>query len=114
VAPVVASTSGGAAARDDAVRARGGRRRLREVRREPGSRRLAIAPPDTLILRQGWSVACERRSHAVPQSYWLQYYRYEFTRARDHTPAWWKRTRVGEYLPVLTRDDPRLGRIAEE
>jgi hypothetical protein len=43
-----------------------------------------------------------------PRAIRAQYYRYAFTRPGDTTGAWWKRTLVGEYLPVLTRDDPRL------
>jgi hypothetical protein len=43
-----------------------------------------------------------------PRALRARYYRYEFTRWGEATDAWWKRTLVGEYLPVLTRDDPRL------
>jgi lipase maturation factor len=33
-------------------------------------------------------------------------YRYEFTRFGES--GWWRRQRLGAYLPALTRDDPRL------
>jgi hypothetical protein len=35
-------------------------------------------------------------------------YRYEFTHPGETGGAWWRRTRVGEYLPPLSRDDPQL------
>jgi lipase maturation factor len=34
------------------------------------------------------------------------YYRYELTGFGE--PGWWRRTRLGSYLPALRRDDPRL------
>jgi hypothetical protein len=37
-----------------------------------------------------------------------RYYRYRFTRFGDASGAWWSRTLVGEYLPPLSLDDPRL------
>ena len=37
-----------------------------------------------------------------------RYYRYQFTKRGDAGSAWWRRTLVGEYLPALSRDDPRL------
>ena len=43
-----------------------------------------------------------------PRAMRARYYRYEFTRLGEPTHAWWKRTLVSEYLPVLSRDDPRL------
>jgi hypothetical protein len=43
-----------------------------------------------------------------PRAIRARYYRYEFTRLGEPTPAWWKRALVGEYLPPLVRDDPRL------
>jgi len=43
-----------------------------------------------------------------PRAIRARYYRYEFTRAGEHARAWWKRTLVSDYLPPLTRDDPRL------
>jgi hypothetical protein len=36
-------------------------------------------------------------------------YRYRFTSFGE--PGWWRRERVGPYLPVLTRDDPALQRF---
>ena len=33
-------------------------------------------------------------------------YHYEFTRLGEKTEAWWRRTRVAEYLPPLSLDDP--------
>src|SRR5439155_24542904 len=35
-------------------------------------------------------------------------YRYEFTRPEEQTKAWWKRTRIGEWLPPFSADDPNL------
>jgi hypothetical protein len=35
-------------------------------------------------------------------------YRYRFTSPGDAKNAWWTRTPAGEYLPALSRDDPRL------
>jgi hypothetical protein len=35
-------------------------------------------------------------------------YRYEFTRVGEPGRAWWRRTLIGEYLPPLSREDPRL------
>jgi hypothetical protein len=43
-----------------------------------------------------------------PRAVRALYYRYEFTRLGEPTRAWWKRALVGEYLPALARDDPRL------
>jgi hypothetical protein len=43
-----------------------------------------------------------------PRALRARYYRYEFTRLGERDRAWWKRTLVDEYLPPLTRDDPRL------
>ena len=38
-------------------------------------------------------------------------YRYEFAPPGDPSGAWWKRTLVGEWLPPLSADDPRLRRF---
>jgi hypothetical protein len=38
-------------------------------------------------------------------------YEYKFTDADDSTRSWWKRRRVGEYLPPLSIDDPGLQRF---
>src|SRR6201999_2017993 len=35
-------------------------------------------------------------------------YRYHFTRLADHSPAWWRRERIGTYLPPISRDDPEV------
>jgi Lipase maturation factor len=43
-----------------------------------------------------------------PRAIRALYYRYRFTRPGEDPAAWWKRTLVSEYLPPLTRDDPRL------
>ncbi|HVD76180.1 MAG TPA: lipase maturation factor family protein, partial [Vicinamibacteria bacterium] len=43
-----------------------------------------------------------------PRAVRARYYRYELTRLGEPTRAWWKRKVVSEYLPALTRDDPRL------
>jgi Lipase maturation factor len=37
-----------------------------------------------------------------------RYYRYRLTARGDPSGAWWSRELVGEYLPALSRDDPRL------
>jgi hypothetical protein len=36
------------------------------------------------------------------------YYRYEFARTDDPGGAWWKRERLGDWIPPLSADDPRL------
>lgn len=38
-------------------------------------------------------------------------WRYAFTRPGDGNPAWWRRTRVGEYLRPIALDDPALVRF---
>ena len=43
---------------------------------------------------------------AAPTLVRASYYRYELTRFGQ--PGWWRRTRLGLYLPPLRRDDPRL------
>jgi len=43
---------------------------------------------------------------ATPTWVRASYYRYELTRFGE--PGWWRRTRLGLYLPALRRDDPRL------
>ena len=43
-----------------------------------------------------------------------RYYRYRFTKPGDAGSAWWSRTLVGEYLPALSRDDPRLVEFLSE
>ncbi len=35
-------------------------------------------------------------------------YRYQFTRIREPTKAWWRRTLIAEYAPPLSLDDPAL------
>jgi hypothetical protein len=35
-------------------------------------------------------------------------WRYEFNRPGDGDPAWWRRTRIGEYLRPIALDDPAL------
>jgi hypothetical protein len=35
-------------------------------------------------------------------------YLYHFTSFSDRSPEWWKRTRVGSYLPPLSADDPQV------
>jgi hypothetical protein len=37
-----------------------------------------------------------------------RYYRYRFTARGEVSGAWWSRELVGDYLPALSRDDPRL------
>ena len=41
-------------------------------------------------------------------------YRYEFARPGDASGAWWKRERLGLWLPPLSADHPTLRRIIEE
>jgi len=43
-----------------------------------------------------------------PRAVRALYYRYELTRLGEPHRDWWKRTLVSDYLPPLTRDDPRL------
>lgn len=38
-------------------------------------------------------------------------YRYEFAAPNDPSGAWWRRTLIGEWLPPLSADDPRLRRF---
>jgi len=45
---------------------------------------------------------------APPRFVRARYYRYRFTRPGDPSGAWWTRELVGEYLPPLSREDPRL------
>jgi hypothetical protein len=35
-------------------------------------------------------------------------FRYEFADPGDVSGAWWRRERIGEWLPPLTREDPRI------
>lgn len=46
--------------------------------------------------------------NAPPRFIWAELYRYEFTNLTDATKAWWKRQRVGTYLPPLSTDHPGL------
>src|SRR6185295_915379 len=46
---------------------------------------------------------------APPRSIRARLYRYEFAPSSEH--AWWRRTLVGEWLPPLAADDPRLLRF---
>jgi hypothetical protein len=48
-----------------------------------------------------------------PRAIRARYYRYRFARSGEDPPAWWDRTLVSEYLPPLTRDDPRLAAYLE-
>ena len=41
------------------------------------------------------------------------YYRYEFAPPGDPDGAWWRRTYLGEWIPPLTGDDPRLQRFLQ-
>jgi len=47
---------------------------------------------------------------APPRWIRASFYRYEFTRDPGH--AWWKRERLGDWLPPLSADDPRLKEVA--
>lgn len=48
---------------------------------------------------------------APPRHIRAELYRYHFAPWRD--PAWWSRTRVGPWLPALSRQDPSLLRFLE-
>jgi hypothetical protein len=48
---------------------------------------------------------------APPRFVRARLYRYAFAPAGDPSGAWWTRTLVGEWLPALSRDDPRLRRF---
>jgi len=45
---------------------------------------------------------------APPRRVRAELYRYEFLRAGDPSGDWWRRTRLGPWLPALGADDPRL------
>jgi hypothetical protein len=49
-----------------------------------------------------------------PRAIRARYYRYRMTRIGEPTRDYWKRTLVSEYLPPLTRDDPRLAAFLAE
>jgi hypothetical protein len=40
-----------------------------------------------------------------------RFYRYEFAAPGDEGGAWWTRTLLGDWLPPLSRDDPRLREV---
>ncbi|WP_437942474.1 lipase maturation factor family protein [Sorangium sp. So ce341] len=48
---------------------------------------------------------------APPRYIRAELYRYSFTRIGDGSGAWWRRERVGAYLPPLSADDPALRRF---
>jgi hypothetical protein len=50
---------------------------------------------------------------APPRSIRARLYRYEFAPPGDPSGAWWRRTLVGEWLPPLDADDPRLLRLLD-
>jgi hypothetical protein len=50
---------------------------------------------------------------APPRWIRAEFYRYEFTRPGDPTRAWWRRTRVGPYMPAVSADDPALLQFLE-
>ena len=49
---------------------------------------------------------------APPRWIRASFYKYEFAPPGDPSRAWWKRQRVGEWLPPLSAADPRLREIA--
>ena len=49
---------------------------------------------------------------APPRWIRASYWRYEFAPPSDPTHAWWKRERIGNWLPPLAADDPRLREFA--
>ncbi len=46
--------------------------------------------------------------HAPPRWVRASFYSYRFTRFGDGSRAWWTRTRIGDYLTPVRKDDPRL------
>lgn len=44
----------------------------------------------------------------------VELYRYELTRRGDDPSAWWRRTRVGEYMRPVAKDDPELAAFLVE
>ena len=50
---------------------------------------------------------------APPRYIRAELYRYAFTKIGDGSGAWWRRERVGEYLPPLSAEDPALLRFLE-
>jgi Lipase maturation factor len=50
----------------------------------------------------------------APRAIRAELYEYHFTRIGDGSPGWWRRERVGEYLRVLTREDPALRGFVED
>ena len=43
-----------------------------------------------------------------PKKMRAQLFRYEFTEPGDPGTAWWKRERLGDYVDVISLDDPRV------
>jgi hypothetical protein len=48
---------------------------------------------------------------APPRFIRIELWRYELTRPGDGDPAWWRRTRIGEYMRPIALDDPALRRF---
>jgi len=51
---------------------------------------------------------------APPRWIRASFYRYEFAKRGEAGHAWWRRTRLGIWLPPLSADDPRLKEMAIE
>ena len=49
---------------------------------------------------------------APPRWIRASYYRYEFAPPGDPSHAWWRRQRVGDWIPALSADDPSLRQLA--
>ena len=50
---------------------------------------------------------------APPEHIRADLYEYEFTRFEDETGSWWKRRRLGEYLPAVSASNPSLIRVVQ-
>lgn len=68
--------------------------------------KLLHADPDALSL-----LATNPFPDAPPRFIRARLYRYTFAPPGDPSGAWWRRTLVGEWLPPLSADDPRLLRF---
>lgn len=59
-------------------------------------------------------IAHDPFADAPPRFVRAELYRYELTRSEDDRRAWWKRTRVGEYMRPMAKDDPELAAFLRE
>jgi hypothetical protein len=51
---------------------------------------------------------------APPRFVRAELYRYELTRRGDAPGTWWRRTRIGEYMRPMSKDDPELAAFLRE